>query len=83
MIAIICSQCNEGILGLDDKNCTFTDYDLEICSRHFFTLTPVGWSPVKFQSVIECPKCKSSAIIVDIHRVWREEKERLNKWKQF
>ena len=79
MIAIICSQCSEGILGLDEENCTFTDSDLSFDSRHFFTLTPVGWSPVKFQPVIQCPKCKSPAIIVDIFRVWGEERDRRRK----
>jgi hypothetical protein len=78
LIAIICSQCEEGILGLDEENCTFQNAE-PIGSHQFFILTSEGWTPMKWQAVIECPKCKSPAIIVDIFRVWREERDRRGK----
>ena len=77
MIAIVCSQCREGVLGLDEENCKF--HCMSYQSRDFFKLTSIGWVPIEYQAVIECPECKSQAIIVDIHRIWREEKDKRRK----
>ena len=78
MIAVICSQCNEGFLGLDDDNCTFKAGEV-IQSKQFFKLTPIGWSAMKLQDAIECPACKTPSILKDIQATWREEKDRRSK----
>ena len=78
MIAIICSQCGEGVLGFDEESCSFQSTE-SIQSKHFFKLTPEGWTATKICERIECPKCKSGAIIADIIKIWNEERDKRRK----
>lgn len=77
MIAVICSECKEGFLGLDENSCTFQEHE-SVKSKQFFKLTPVGWAPVGQNTPIECPNCKCN-ILKDIIQIWKEEKDRRSK----
>lgn len=74
MIAIICSECKEGFLGLDENSCTFKDSEV-IQSKQLYKLTPIGWSAMSFQDIIACPKCNTGSILKDIMQIWKEEKD--------
>ena len=77
MIAVICSQCKEGFLGLDEDCCTFKEGEI-IQSKQFFKLTPIGWAPVGHGTTVECPNCHAN-ILSDIDRIWQEERDKRKK----